>query len=143
MTAEMGSVPLLATRLVLGAGEGLALPAIHSMVRSYVPISRRSSSAATVTCGCYVGALASNLITPTLIQRGGWEWSFYFFAILPLTVWLPLWFRFMKFPDGVEIINNTDLGPWASVSDDISVSLKEGQQLNFLHSYLPIAVVIF
>ena len=82
--AGTSATSLIATRILLGAGEGLAIPAVHSMIKSYVPVSRRSSSAATITAACYSGSLVSNLASPSLIEARGWESCFYVFAILPL-----------------------------------------------------------
>lgn len=93
--AFSGNTQLIATRVLLGAGEGFALPAIHSMTRKYVAASDRSISTSVITGGCYVGALLANLIAPTVIDKYGWEACFWGFAALPASVWLPLWLRFM------------------------------------------------
>ena len=100
--ADAGVGVLIALRVLLGLAEGLALPAIHSMVSSYVPEQERSTAASVITDACYVGALFSNLVTPTLIQRNGWESSFYTFAALPV-VWLPLWLNYISSSNNNEI----------------------------------------
>jgi ACS family sodium-dependent inorganic phosphate cotransporter len=47
--ATLGNWPVLAARVLLGAGEGLALPAIHSMIKKYVVPADRATSAAVIT----------------------------------------------------------------------------------------------
>lgn len=94
--AASGSVPLILTRILLGAGEGFALPAIHSMVSKYVDVSQRSISASIITGACYLGALIANLAAPIIIEKSGWESCFWYFAVLPAVVWLPLWTVFLS-----------------------------------------------
>jgi Major Facilitator Superfamily len=67
------------------------LPAIHSMIQRYVRPSEISTSASVVTAACYLGALISNLISPSIISQYGWQACFLYFAALPPLVWLPLW----------------------------------------------------
>lgn len=93
--AAAGSVPLILTRIILGAGEGFALPAIHSMVSKYVDGSQRSISASVITGSCYLGALVANIVAPIIIEKSGWESCFWYFAVLPTVVWLPLWTLFI------------------------------------------------
>ena len=93
--ATLGNWPVLAARVLLGAGEGLALPAIHSMIKKYVVPADRATSAAVITAACYLGALLSNLASPHVISAYGWEACFYGFAALPPLVWIPLWVLFL------------------------------------------------
>lgn len=99
----LSSALVVTDRVVLGIGEGLALPAIHSMIPKYVAPQFRSTSASIVTAACYVGALLSNLISPILIIQFDWKASFYLFALLPPIVWLPLWCAFQRRQNGSPI----------------------------------------
>ena len=89
------AVPILAVRVLLGAGEGLAFPAIHSMTNKYVENSFKGTSTAIITSACYVGALLSNLVSPGLIVMGGYKLCFELFALIPPLFWLPGWIKFM------------------------------------------------
>ena len=93
--AAMGSFQILAVRVLLGAGEGLALPAIHSMIRVYVLPAQRSIAAAVVTAACYAGALVSNFVAPIIIDKWDWQTCFYWFASIPALLWLPMWGLFV------------------------------------------------
>lgn len=99
VAAAAGTVQVLAARVLLGAGEGLALPAIHSMIRKYVLPAQRSIAASVVTAACFLGALVSNLIAPVIIDKFDWETCFYGFAAIPTLIWIPLWSLFL-FNDG-------------------------------------------
>jgi Major Facilitator Superfamily len=61
------------------------------MIQRYVRPSEISTSASVVTAACYLGALISNLISPSIISQYGWQACFLYFAALPPLVWLPLW----------------------------------------------------
>ena len=96
VSAFWGPTQLVLTRILLGAGEGLAYPAIHTMIQKYVPQAERSTSTGVITGACYLGALASNLVSPLLISRFGWQENFFVFAFLCPFLWLPFWLRFIK-----------------------------------------------
>eukprot|EP01035_Chromulina_nebulosa_P032465 gene32465-43378_t len=91
--AELGTAPLLAIRVALGAGEGLALPSIYSMLQKYVPSAQQATSVSAITAACYLGSLFSNAAAPSIIDQLGWPACFYIFACLPTVLWLPLWTR--------------------------------------------------
>ena len=107
--AELGQIQLIIVRVLLGAGEGLALPSIHSMIPKYVKSSELATSASFITAACYSGALISNLISPLLIENRGWESSFILFATLPSLLWLPIWSKYIVFPslNNSNNVNNT------------------------------------
>ena len=54
--AAAGAVPLVAARVLLGAGEGVAFPAVHSLISRHVPKDRQSTAVAAVTAASYGGA---------------------------------------------------------------------------------------
>lgn len=61
------------------------------MIQKYVMPTERVTSAAVVTAACFLGALLSNLLSPTIIAHSGWEACFFYFAAIPPLIWLPLW----------------------------------------------------
>ncbi|KAF8063765.1 PHT4 [Scenedesmus sp. PABB004] len=91
--AAAGTPALLAARVLLGVGEGVAFPSIHSIIARNVPPSKRSTAVGVVTAASYAGTALAFGISPLLISRLGWQWVFYLFgasALLWLPVWLPL-----------------------------------------------------
>lgn len=93
--ANLGAIPVLLVRVLLGVGEGMALPAVHSMIQKYISPQDRSTSASIVTAACYLGSLLSNYFSPKIIEKFGWESCFQIFSIVPTVIWLPLWFLFI------------------------------------------------
>lgn len=71
--AAQGLAPAIAARILLGAGEGVAFPAVHSMIGEFVPPSRRSLAVAVITGASYVGAVVAFALTPWIIQHYGWQ----------------------------------------------------------------------
>ncbi|XRB03803.1 anion transporter [Pycnococcus provasolii] len=90
LCARGGIGTLLFIRCALGAGEGVAFPAAHSLIARHVPMRRRSVAVAAITSASYVGAAAAFLLTPTIIESSGWPAAFYGFAAAAL-VWIPAW----------------------------------------------------
>ena len=118
--ADAGVGVLAALRVLLGLAEGLALPAVHSMISSYIPAKEQSTVASVITASCYIGALLSNLVTPILIERNGWESSFYVFAVLPI-IWVPLWLCYIlsNSSEGVTSLQRKDEAYEAA--DEVSI----------------------
>lgn len=90
LAAASGAGPLLATRLALGLGEGVAFPAVHSAIAKLVPRSQQSTAVALVTAASYAGAGFAFLLVPGIVETYGWQVSFFGFGALAL-LWLPPW----------------------------------------------------
>lgn len=103
VAAAAGSLPLILVRVLLGAGEGLAFPSIHTMINKYVDEPNQSASTSFITAACYAGALISNLVSPMLIEAGGFRACFELFALFPPLIWLPLWLRFISLTSGQKL----------------------------------------
>lgn len=88
--AAAGSAQLLLTRILLGLGEGVAFPSVHSIIARAVPRSKQSSAVSIVTAAAYAGAALAFLVVPSLIQQYGWRMSFESFGAAAL-LWLPFW----------------------------------------------------
>ena len=88
--AGAGVVPLVAMRIALGMGEGVAFPATHALIAREVPVEKRSTAVAAVTAASYAGAALAFAATPGLVSAFGWPSAFYGFGALAL-VWIPFW----------------------------------------------------
>mmetsp|Transcript_10038 Transcript_10038/g.9748 ORF Transcript_10038/g.9748 Transcript_10038/m.9748 type:complete len:503 (-) Transcript_10038:9-1517(-) len=118
--AALGNTQIIFIRVLLGAGEGLALPAIHSMIQKYVLPQERATSAAVVTAACFLGALLSNLFSPMIISQSGWEACFYYFAAIPPLIWIPLWaLNFGKSSFGLDCSETSSLLGHKDTDEDI------------------------
>jgi len=81
---------LLAARVLLGVGEGVAMPAMNNMISSWVPAVERSRSLSLIYSGMYMGSVVGLLACPKLISEFGWQSVFYSFGALGLFWWI-LW----------------------------------------------------
>ncbi|KAI8469007.1 MAG: major facilitator superfamily transporter [Monoraphidium minutum] len=90
LAAAGGTASLLAARVLLGVGEGVAFPAVHALISRNVPPERQSTAVGVVTAASYAGTALAFGLSPSLISRLGWQAVFYLFGALAL-LWLPLW----------------------------------------------------
>ena len=88
--AAAGVAPLLIARIALGAGEGVAFPAVHALIARHVPKDRQTTAVAAVTAASYGGAAFAFGVTPAIVVNGGWEAAFYAFGAAAV-LWVPLW----------------------------------------------------
>lgn len=88
--AAAGIAPLLLTRVLLGVGEGVAFPAIHSLIARTVPYANQSTAVGIVTAASYAGTALAFGVSPFIITEFGWPAVFTGFAGLAV-LWLPLW----------------------------------------------------
>lgn len=88
--AAAGTTALLVTRVLLGVGEGVAFPAIHSLIPRHVPLPWQSTVVGVVTAAAYAGTALAFGLSPAIISNLGWPSVFYLFGAAAL-LWLPLW----------------------------------------------------
>lgn len=100
--AAAGTASLLAARVCLGVGEGVAFPAIHSLVARNVPSEHQSTAVALITAASYGGTALAFGLAPLIISNVGWEWVFYLFGG-SAALWLPFWLP-------LSVANNIDNG---------------------------------
>jgi ACS family sodium-dependent inorganic phosphate cotransporter len=89
-SAELGFVALIFMRIAMGLGEGVAFPAIHSVIGRSVPREKQSTAVALVTASSYAGTALAFAVAPFVIETIGWPWVFYMFGA-SATLWLPFW----------------------------------------------------
>ena len=90
--AALGMPWLLASRFLVGLGEGVAPSAATGVLAKGVPPSQRSKAVTTAFGGLDVGSLTGLLIAPPIIfYLGGWAAVFYLFGVLGF-IWGAWWF---------------------------------------------------
>jgi ACS family sodium-dependent inorganic phosphate cotransporter len=90
--AALGMPALLASRFLVGLGEGVAPSAATGVLAKGVPPSQRSKAVTTAFGGLDVGSLTGLLIAPPIIfHLGGWPAVFYLFGALGF-IWGAWWF---------------------------------------------------
>ncbi|CAE8670335.1 unnamed protein product, partial [Polarella glacialis] len=93
--ASISTECFIASRVLVGIGEGLAPAAGINIVANWVPEAERSRAIATLGSGKNSGSILGLLIAPVVITSVGWPAMFYSFGILGL-VWAAVWAVFGK-----------------------------------------------
>jgi len=90
LAASAGLPALLAARAAMGVGEGVAMPAMNTLLSRWVPVQERSRALALVYSGMYAGSVAGLGASPHIIHAAGWPSVFYIFGALGI-VWYLAW----------------------------------------------------
>jgi len=88
--AAISFAVLFAIRVVLGLGEGVNFPAIHSLTARWMLVSERARSLSLNFSGMYLGTVLALLASPMIIAAFGWPALFYISGALGL-VWVLAW----------------------------------------------------
>jgi len=88
--AELSFAALIAARVGMGLGEGVAFPAIYQLFGKWIPQRERARAAALNGSGIPLGTLAATLATPWLVEAYGWPSVFYIFGLLGV-IWYVYW----------------------------------------------------
>jgi len=81
---------LIATRIFMGVGEGVAFPATYNLLGRWVPLRERSRAAAFNLSAIPLGTLFAVSVTPFIAIYFGWPMVFYLFGALGF-VWFGFW----------------------------------------------------
>jgi len=81
---------LFAIRVVLGLGEGVNFPAIHSLTARWMLVSERARALSLNFSGMYLGTVLALLASPLIIAAFGWQALFYISGALGLG-WVVAW----------------------------------------------------
>jgi len=90
---------LLAMRVLLGAGEAVHFPAVHSIAARWTIASERARAISLHFSGVAFGTVVALLISPALVIGYGWPSVFYISGATGI-VWLVAWY--IKAADGPE-----------------------------------------
>eukprot|EP00920_Eleutheroschizon_duboscqi_P006799 GHVT01015877.1.p1 GENE.GHVT01015877.1~~GHVT01015877.1.p1 ORF type:complete len:661 (+),score=132.26 GHVT01015877.1:1760-3742(+) len=91
--AMLGVGPAFAVRVILGLGEGAAVPSCASLISSNVPASSHTLAVSLVWSGMYFGACLAFGLTPIIVTSIGWQMSYWIFAAVTI-LWLVPWLFF-------------------------------------------------
>lgn len=119
IAAKISLPMLLATRALMGIGEGVAMPAMNNMLSRWVPSGERSRSLALVYSGMYVGSMLGLGLSPGIISSYGWPSVFSIFGCMGILWWLVWTFRASSTPSDDPIIGESER---AYISSNTSVS---------------------
>ncbi|WP_421938040.1 MFS transporter [Phenylobacterium sp.] len=87
----------IASRVVLGLGEGGAFPAGIKSVAEWFPKKERALATGIFNAGTNIGAIITPLLIPALTLTFGWQMTFIITGLMGL-VWLPIWLLVYRRP---------------------------------------------
>jgi predicted MFS family arabinose efflux permease len=82
---------VLASRVLVGFGEGVALPCMNNLIATHVPAATRATALGTAFTGFHSGNLVGLVLSPMLLAAYGWRAVFYTFSVIGaplLALWL-------------------------------------------------------
>ncbi|MGJ7920031.1 MFS transporter [Neobacillus sp. LXY-4] len=100
---------MLLIRMFMGLGEGVALPAIHSILAKWIPKKETGKATGFVQAGLPIGIAITMPLATWIIQTWNWQMVFYSFSFVAI-IWCMLWWKFGK--DSPELhprISETEL----------------------------------
>jgi MFS family permease len=89
---------LLASRLVMGAGESSSNPVCAKTVRQWIPARERGAANAVFNAGSFAGPAFCLALIGVLISAFGWRWAFVISGSIGF-IWLALWLYCFDTPE--------------------------------------------
>jgi ACS family sodium-dependent inorganic phosphate cotransporter len=134
--ADISFAALVAMRVVLGLGEGVNFPSIHSLTARWMLPAERSRVISLNFSGMYLGTVVAFLASPPIIVAFGWPALFYISGAIG-SLWVICWLIFAAdSPESARGITRAELQlitssrgaearaariPWASIAREKAV----------------------
>ena len=100
-----GFAALILARIGMGAGEGVALPAIYSLYGRWLPRNEAARAIGATFSAIPLGIVFGLLVTPWIVLNFGWQWAFYSFGLFGL-IWFIVWQKLVtSYPDNHSSIS--------------------------------------
>jgi len=127
--SAMASFPILiATRIAMGLGEGVAFPATYNLLGRWVPLRERSRAAAFNLSAIPLGTLFAVTATPFIAVYFGWQAVFYAFGALGF-VWFLFWWYYAGDRPAVPVssvdVSGSETGAIESAAEDSAAKDKD------------------
>jgi len=98
LTGLVGSFgALLATRVLMGAGEATTYPGAGRVIREWVPIRERALFTTVFNSGAYFGPAVGGLSLAALVGAVGWRSAFFACGAIGF-IWLAAWLAWFRNP---------------------------------------------
>ena len=98
---------LVATRLIMGAGEATTFPAGGRVVREWIPMGERGVTNAIFMAGTQAGPALGALMVAWIISQIGWRGSFFVVGAVGF-VWLAAWLIWFDQPERVRWLGDEE-----------------------------------
>ncbi|EGC34040.1 hypothetical protein DICPUDRAFT_153831 [Dictyostelium purpureum] len=86
---------VVAIRIFTGLTQGITFPTLNWLISRWFPSSQRSSSAASIWSGVYIGTIFIDFVAPIILDYLSWQATFYIFGGSGL-IWSILWLIFIR-----------------------------------------------
>ena len=106
--AVFTAISLLIVRFLFGVGEAGAYPGATRALYSWLPAKERGIGQGIFHSGARVGAAASLVLMPLLIDLIGWRWTFVANAAIGLVWGLVWWFWYRNDPSEHDAVNQAE-----------------------------------
>jgi len=100
---------MVATRVLLGVGEGLHWPMQSAFVKNWFPPRERARANAAWLMGIMIGPMISMPILTSLVSSHGWRSSFFVMALLSLLPAFLVWFLSADHPRESALVGAREL----------------------------------
>jgi MFS family permease len=101
---------LLASRIVLGAGEAACYPITLALVANWFALRERGKATSYWWIGTMIGPMLTGIVITGLIVAVGWRWQFHAMGILALILPLPMvWFLVRDKPEQHPAANSAEV----------------------------------
>lgn len=90
VAARVSLNAVIVCRVLQGVASGVVFPLVYQLFKMYVAEEHHSRALSTIMCGNYAGVMAVLVVTPTLVDRYGWDSAFYLFGSLGY-LWTAAW----------------------------------------------------
>ncbi|MDB5511367.1 MAG: transporter [Enterovirga sp.] len=114
---SFGFASIVATRVVMGAGEATSYPAANRLIRQAVPPKSRGVATAIFNSGAYAGPAFGSILIGWLISLFGWRIAFVIAGLVGF-VWLAAWIVFFRgrSEDAQEPAQATEVRPGSAAA---------------------------
>ena len=130
LTPFMHSLSMMvAIRILMGMGEGVALPAMSSMVAKWMPKKETGLAQGICLCGVPLGITLTMPLAAWIIGRWDWQMCFFSFAFIA-PVWCLIWWAWGA--ESPEKHRNLSAEELAYIKADQDVELKTSNETNNL-----------
>ena len=109
-----GFTMLMASRFLLGMGEGGAFPAATKAISEWFPTRERSLAMGIMNAGSAVGAVAAPPFIAVVLSVTNWRWVFYLSGIAGL-IWLLWWWKDYWIPSAHPRLNEIQRHAFANL----------------------------
>jgi len=135
--ASSSLTALYLTRFAMGFAESCTVPTVQTFVSLRIPDEQKSTTLSFILSGMHVGTVAAFLLSPSVIDVGGWEYIFFTYGSVGLG-WMFFWSKYAQDVSSTQLTTTASADstrqhveeiPWLSI-----IKSKEVQAICVAHA---------